>query len=433
MTTAKRIETDLLIIGSGMAGLTAAVFSAQKKINTVVTGAAGGFEYASGLMDLWGRSLTAQKKISKKPWDMVAKLKTVEPDHPMAKLNKTGITAAFDQLSGVLDKTGLSYTGFASLNHTVITPFGTLHPTYRLPVSMKNNAVVFKEKPPCLVLDFRGLREFSAVFFCEMLKDRWKDLDSGCIEFPETQLRSEIFTPFLAQSLEAPQVQDEMIKRIKPLVKGKQVLGLPAVLGLRSSQQILNRLQEELKVTVFEVPTSPVSVPGSRLKEALLKSLEGTTVRRLSNVKITKILTAADNGFEMDAGAQEMPYQIRAKKVLLASGRFLSKGLVADSRKITEPLFKLPVVQPENREAWHSRDYFDLNGHPVNRAGIETDHLFRPVDSQGKTICTGLYAAGSILAHQDWIRQKCGTGLAAGTAYHVIESVSSKLPQAMVE
>lgn len=62
----QKTDTDLFIIGAGMAGMAAAVFAANRGIKTVISGAAGGFEYASGLLDLWGLSLTQKKKITKK-------------------------------------------------------------------------------------------------------------------------------------------------------------------------------------------------------------------------------------------------------------------------------------------------------------------------------------------------------------------------------
>jgi glycerol-3-phosphate dehydrogenase subunit B len=38
-----------------------------------------------------------------------------------------------------------------------------------------------------------------------------------------------------------------------------------------------------------------------------------------------------------------------------------------------------------------------------------------------------LFAAGSILAHQDWMRMKCGSGLAIATAYAAVEGVAHEL------
>ena len=38
-----------------------------------------------------------------------------------------------------------------------------------------------------------------------------------------------------------------------------------------------------------------------------------------------------------------------------------------------------------------------------------------------------LFAAGSILAHPDWMRQKCGAGLAIATAYGAVKAFGEKV------
>ena len=113
---------------------------------------------------------------------------------------------------------------------------------------------------------------------------------------------------------------------------------------------------------------------------------------------------------------------LRTRVVLLASGRFIGGGLKTDRHKIRETIFNLPIVQPAGRQQWHRRDFLDLQGHPVNRAGIEVDDAFRPLNTSGRPFHDRLFAAGSILAHQDWIRMKCGSGLAIATAYAAVKS-----------
>ncbi len=82
----------------------------------------------------------------------------------------------------------------------------------------------------------------------------------------------------------------------------------------------------------------------------------------------------------------------------------------------------LPVYQPEERKAWHRDDFLDPRGHPINRAGLEIDDDFHPLDSSGRPAFQTLFAAGSILAHQDWMRMKCGSGLAIGTAFGAVQA-----------
>ncbi len=318
---------------------------------------------------------------------------------------------------------GLVYTGYDALNSMIMTPLGTLHPTYRLPVTMKSNVEAYKTKEPCLILDFKGLREFSAVFFKEMLKKDWgSNLRAKNLKFPGTKLRSEVYTPFLARSLETQQIQEEFIKLVKPLLKGDTYLGLPAVLGIHSSEKILNTLEKELEVKIFEIPTSPVSVSGIRLKETMIKVLQDSSVAILPNQRVTKVLKISNNkGFEFQLGSNNCVI-VHAKAILLASGRFLGKGLYADQKKIYESIFDLPVYQPESRQQWHRQTFFDPAGHKINLAGIETDDFFRPVNKKKKPVFDNLFASGAILAHQDWIRSKCGAGLSIGTSFHAIQS-----------
>lgn len=415
-------KTDLLIIGSGLSGLSAALFAANRNINAVVTGGAGGFEYSSGLLDLWGLSLTQKSRITKRPWVMLEKLSEQEPGHPLAKIQKKTIQQAFSELTAALKDQGLTYSGHKEKNTLVMTPFGTLRPTFRLTPSMGSNAKAVRAQEPCLILDFKGLREFSAVFVKEMMKKTWKGLRAETLEFPDTRLRREVFTPFLAGSLETEQVQDKFLALIRSAVKDETWLGLPAILGIHSSEKILNRLEAETGLTIFEIPTSPVSVPGIRLKEALMRSLENTSVRLLQNRRVTGVKALPKGGFHCRLDSEIQPLTLHTGAILLSTGRFLSGGLYADRTKIHESLLGLPVWQPESRDRWHHQNYFDPGGHGINRAGIETDDFLRPVSPDKRPVYETLFASGTLLARQDWMRTRCGSGLSVATAFKAVES-----------
>ena len=46
--------------------------------------------------------------------------------------------------------------------------------------------------------------------------------------------------------------------------------------------------------------------------------------------------------------------------------------------------------------------------------------MFRPVDTDGSIIHKNLYAAGAILAHNDWARLKSGSGVSALSAFTAV-------------
>ena len=121
-----------------------------------------------------------------------------------------------------------------------------------------------------------------------------------------------------------------------------------------------------------------------------------------------------------DIGAREKEITVQAQAAILATGRFIGQGLTADRKRIRESLFDLSVSQPKSRRNWHREHFLDLKGHAINRAGLEIDECFRPLRIDGCPAHKNLYAAGSILAHCDWMRMKCGSGLAIATAYGAV-------------
>jgi glycerol-3-phosphate dehydrogenase subunit B len=124
--------------------------------------------------------------------------------------------------------------------------------------------------------------------------------------------------------------------------------------------------------------------------------------------------------------------RVSANAVVLATGRFSGRGLTADRQGVRETLLGLPVHQPASRDAWHQRDFLDPAGHAINRAGLRTDAAFRPLDASGKPAWPRLFAIGSILADQDWMRAKCGSGLAIATAWAAMEQLTQQFSEADV-
>ena len=139
--------------------------------------------------------------------------------------------------------------------------------------------------------------------------------------------------------------------------------------------------------------------------------------------RVTEVHPLGDGGFALQmAGRPGFQTRLACRSLLMATGRFLGAGLRAERGRIRETLLDLPVFQPQDRRQWHRRDFLDSRGHPVNQAGIETDRHFRPLDASGRPAFANLFAAGSILAHQDWMRMKCGSGLALATALAAVRA-----------
>ncbi|MCP4110428.1 MAG: anaerobic glycerol-3-phosphate dehydrogenase subunit B [Desulfobacteraceae bacterium] len=415
------INCDLLVIGSGMAGMAASLFAAKKGINIVQAGMTSELSFASGLLDLMGVHPAKESRIWDNPWAGIETLIKDIPDHPYAHMKKEDIRQALDEFMAFLNSVGLPYKANPDRNSQIVTPVGTVKTTYCVPRSMWNGVKALQEKQPCLLADFIGLKGFSARQIKEAFKEKWPSLRSARFSFPSHA--PELYTEHMARELEKPETCQKLAEDILPYVKDSQVVGLPAVLGITRNKEVVSNMEKYLNVPVFEIPTIPPSVAGIRLKKIFEVELPKLGVKPLLQQKVTRAESSGNTGdLIFEVGSPDSGTTVCAKGVILASGRFFGKGLYSDREGVYETIFNLPVHQPDSRSYWHEKDLFDTRGHMINQAGLETDEFLRPLDKSGGPAFNTLFAAGSILAHQDWIRMKCGAGLAIATACHAVNS-----------
>lgn len=110
---------------------------------------------------------------------------------------------------------------------------------------------------------------------------------------------------------------------------------------------------------------------------------------------------------------------LRADNFVLATGSFMSMGLVANYEKVYEPLFNLDVEAAADHTAWTEHDAFAPQ--PYMEIGVKTDaqgHVLK----DGKAIAN-LYAQGSILPGHNAIHQADGTGVSLITALAVANEI----------
>jgi glycerol-3-phosphate dehydrogenase subunit B len=416
------IKVDLTVIGAGMTGMAATMFAVNRGLSVAQVGTSSEIGLASGLFDLMGVHPLEEGYRWDDPWAGIEALKRDNPGHPYARMEQKDIQDTFSELMVFLERAGVPYSRNPDRNSRMITPMGTIKTTYCTPRTMWEGVKALEQDLPCLIMDFKGLKGFSAGLIANNLKDRWPGLRTVRITFPGAEGRVEVMPEHIANALILKGNLIRLAQRIKPEIKGARCLGLPAVLGLYQSPKVLAELTELIGVPVFEIPTMPPSIPGLRLKEAFERGLGDKRPYYFSQHRVASVRPEFGGGFEIDVDGPGGQHWIRSKGVVLATGRFFGGGLAADRKHIRETILNLPVLQPEGRKDWHREDFFDQRGHQVNRAGLEIDNQFRPLNVQGDPVFNTLFAAGSILAHQDWKREKCGSGLAAATAYGAVKA-----------
>lgn len=424
----ENISCDLLVIGTGMAGMAASLFAAKAGIDTIQAGLTGEIAFASGLLDLLGVHPVKEGALLDDPWEGMARLVQDEQRHPYAFLKPEDIRRSVQTVLDFFEESGYPHETHGHCNQMVMTPLGTVKPTYALPHTMHQGVRALDERSECLLVDFQGLKGYSARQIAECMGDRWPGLHPVRIDFPNA--KGELYPEQMARAMDAGPVRKQVIDAIRPHLGTARAVGLPAVLGMYSTVQVMADLQQGLGVPAFEIPTMLPGVAGVRLRELFEHHLPALGVRARFQQQVLRATPLPDGRWRCEigsVGSAESAAEVTARSVVLCSGRFFGKGLKADRHGIRETIFGLPVDQPGDRAAWHHKDLLHPEGHPINRAGVAVDRHFRPVDASGRALYPNLFAAGSILAHQDWIRQKCGSGLAIATAAAAVNACGRAL------
>ncbi|MGA7984529.1 MAG: glycerol-3-phosphate dehydrogenase subunit GlpB [Burkholderiales bacterium] len=416
----RRHRTELLVIGSGLAGMAASLFALERGVGVAQVGNSGVIAFTTGYLDLLGHD---GRRFVDDPWQALIRLREDEPRHPLASIAEDDIRTAFTRFTRTLGELGLGYTSPGQRNLLALTPAGTLKPTLSLPLTMQPAIAAMARGLDTLVVDFVGLNGFSARELVANLAPRWPGLRALRIGFPDMDSGAEVYAEVLARAMEVPATRQRLAERVAPLLGSAQALGLPAILGVHRPDHVHRELQSLLGVPVFEIPTMPPAVPGVRLRELFETELprRGVALEPQHRVKRLQLLSKGVSARLEDVYGE---VTIEAAAAVLATGRFTSGGLRADPDGIRETLANLAVEQPEGRAQWYRPDYFDPRGHAINRSGVTVDEQWRPLDAAGKPAHPRLFAAGSLLAHQDWMRQRCGAGVAIATAYKAVASAA---------
>ncbi len=419
----RHYRTRLAVVGSGLAGFAASVFSLQRGIETALVGNTGAIAYTTGYLDLLGWH---QDRRVEDPWQALAALRHEQPGHPLGLLSEAEIREAFQLFTTTLGEMGVAYTDPGPRNLLALTPAGTRKPTLCMPRTMVSGIEAIERNAQTLIVDFQGLEGFSGRELVSNLAPVWSNLKTARVAFPGMERGESVFPEVMARALEVPKHREQLAERIKEVLGGATCVGVPAIMGVNQPDRVHSEMQRLSGVPMFEIPTMPPAVPGIRLREMFEQVFPARGLTLVPQQKV-KRLELEQKGARLYLNDSFSEVEIESEAVVLATGRFLSGGLVAERTGIREALLGIPVVQPENREGWYRQNYLDPRGHPVNRCGIRIDRAFRPLDSDGRPLSEHLFAAGILLANQDWIRQRCGAGVAVTSAYGAIKSVADRL------
>ncbi len=196
--------------------------------------------------------------------------------------------------------------------------------------------------------------------------------------------------------------------------------GFPAVLGIEKAMWVKEKLETDLGMPVFEVPSLPPSIPGIRLHQILSRLIENHTGRIFDGMQVVRCDKEESQLIALWSESAARLKLHQANTYILASGGILGGGLRAEyDGSVSEAVCQLPISAPKNRNTWFNRQFLSAVSHPIYQAGVRINREFQPVNEDGKTLFQNLYAIGNLLAGFDSIQQRSHEGIALVSGYLV--------------
>lgn len=411
------MRMDTVIMGGGLSGLTCGIALAKRgqRVAIVASGQST-LMFNGGSMELLG-SIVGKTVTS--PLEAIA---TLPQSHPYSKIGAGNIAALAASAKELLADAGINMEGNASANHWRITPMGVAKPAWltlsdHLLIDNLDNLPAKRVALMCI----RGFFDEPNGMLAQGLRDLGFEVKA--IEFTTddiTTLRrspSEMRASSLAKHLGSNNALQRVADQINALAGDADIVLLPSVLG-QNDDNDFQSLQAMVRKPLRLVATLPPAVAGMRMQTQLrhyFKMLGGNYLMGDSAVsgafdgdRLTSITTAK---------LGDMP--LKADQFVLATGSFISRGLVADYERVYEPVLGLDVDADADREQWTRFNILEPQAYMGY--GVATDGDLR-CSKQGTTI-QNLHAIGSVLSGHDAVKMGDGTGVSMLTALAAAQSI----------
>ena len=404
------MRMDTVIMGGGLSALTCGITLAKhgKRVAIVASGQST-LLFNGGSMELLG-SIDGQEVTA--PLEAIA---TLPDSHPYRKIGTERIASLASEAKQLLDDAGINMEGRPDANHWRITPMGVAKPAWlTLSDHMRIDDLSHLPAKRVALMAIRGYLDQPNSMLAQGLRSL--GMEVKVVEFTTsdiTSLRrspSEMRATSLAKHLMSNSALQRVAEQINALATEADLVLLPSVLG-QNDDNDFQALQSMVNKPLRLVATLPPAVAGMRMQAQLrhyFRMLGGTYLMGDTAVSGTfdrDRLTAVTT-----AKLGDMP--LKADHFVLATGSFVSRGLMADYERVYEPVLGVDVDADADRECWTR--FGVLNAQAYTQYGVATDNSLRCL-IEGKPI-TNLRAIGSVLSGHDAIKMGDGTGVSMLTA-----------------
>lgn len=405
-------STDVIVIGSGLAGLMAALAATKKGANVkVISEGMGNLAISPGCIDLLGYDQNGQQIDD--PW---AEIPNLPPEHPYSLIGPETIKESLEELQTALASKGLKLAPFVdsegkARNSLAPTIMGTFKPTWLMPAGADSDTI--QKAANILILSIKGFRDCRPQLIRSQLEryPGWtgKHIDTLLLPAPFDEHGRALNALDLAHFLDLPHGRDWFMNRIKGIGKKYDLVLMPPMLGAKADSKIRTVTAEGLGCPFVELLSVPPGVAGQRIRTALVDLLVEQNVEFYENAQVRSAKTETGKCESIALHASGREFIQSAKTFVVATGGVIGGGILLGQGKATEAIFGIDIPVPADVDEWSMPEVF--GSHLVSRLGVETDKSLRNINLEN------VFFAGRTLGGYDYAAEKSGHGVACSTGW----------------
>lgn len=418
--------TDALVIGSGLAGLTAALAAADAGCKTsVLCEGMGNLSISGACIDFLGYD--GDGNYLKDPWKGLASL---PPEHPYSLLGRDFLLKAFEKFSGILAERGMPYrtarnSSREPVNLRVPTITGTLKPTYLAPADF--DPQIFENSRKILVIGVSGFRDCKPRLIIEQLRryPDWSDKEYASLVLPPpfNEKGRSLNALDIARATDRIHGREWLLTSLNGRGREYDMALMPPILGAKPTSSVREEARETLGCPIVEMQCLPPAVAGLRLRAALMDKLYSLGVNFFENAQVVgaNVQAGSCEGIKVDASGREVIHT--AKAYVIATGGVIGGGVILGEGTAREAIFGLNLPVPPNVDDWSEPEIF--GSHFITSLGVPVNSEMRPlIPLDGKNL-ENVFFAGRTVGGYDYASEKSGHGVALTTGWKAGEMAAA--------
>lgn len=420
------LPIDVLVIGAGFSGLMAGWQLSQAGLRTqVITKGWGTTHWHAGCVDVLGYEPFGNYELVTSPSDSLIKLMDENPSHPYAISGMEFIEQAILSIKDLFTEANYPLHGSLSKNWMLPTALGTLRPTCLAPETMINGDFSAHNLNHCyLLVGFSKFVDFYPELAADNLRALGYNTKAVTLDVPSLRSRHLVTGRVLAESFDRYELISEICELLRPHLSGVDVIGFPAVLGIRHPLQVKSKFEQELGCPIFEIPSLPPSIPGIRMQQIFLKAIEKNGGRVTEGMQVTGAQFKDRKISQVFSEAAARYKSHSAKCFVLASGGFLGGGFISDSHGYAQDTaMSLELHLPVDHLDWFDKEFLSSSGHPVFKTGFPVNSKFQPVKNDD-LLFDNLYLTATSLPGYDPLQERSLEGVALVSGFSIAKYVA---------